>query len=111
MPDIYPLSLHDALPISIFSQAVNHAQVGPPSSADQWYIPPEVGKAEHSSAMLRVTSRVPAVASGQPSVISSGPPMVKPYPNRVTAPVRMEMMENEIAKLENPPMLRNSSCA
>src|SRR2546422_7501716 len=79
---------------TIFSQAVNHAQVGPPSSADQWYIPPEVGKAEHSSAMLRVTSRVPAVASGQPSVISSGPPMVKPYPNRVNAPVRMRSEEH-----------------
>src|SRR5208337_4361769 len=52
--------------------------VGPPNAADQWYMPPEVGSAEHNSAMLRATRSVPAVASGQPKVISRGPPIVKP---------------------------------
>ena len=61
--------------------------------------------------MLAATVSVNIVASGQPSVISSGPPISSPYPYRVTAPVRIEMMENEIAKLEKPPMLRKSSWA
>ena len=95
----------------ILNQAVNQAQFGPPSSADQWYIPPEVGMAEQSSAMLRATSSVPAVASGQPRLISSGPPSCKPSPNKVTAPVRIEMMENEMAKFEKPPTVRKSSWA
>src|SRR5579875_2430113 len=34
---------------TMFSHAVNHAHRGPPSSADQWYMPPDVGRAEQRS--------------------------------------------------------------
>src|SRR5262245_55519332 len=61
--------------------------------------------------MLAATASVNNVAIGQPSVISRGPPISRPCPNSVTAPVRMEMMEKETAKLENPPIPRINSCA
>ena len=62
---------------TMLNQAVNQAQVGPPSSADQWYVPPEVGIAEQSSAMLSATKSVPKETSGQPKVISDGPRHLK----------------------------------
>ena len=43
--------------------------------------------------------------------MTTGPPAFKPTPYSVTAPVRMEMIENEMAKLEKPPMSRNNCCA
>jgi hypothetical protein len=61
--------------------------------------------------MLSATASVKRLTSGHPNVISAGPPITSPCEYSVTAPVRMEMIENEIAKLEKPPMVRNSSCA
>jgi hypothetical protein len=41
--------------------------------------------------------------SGQPHEIAIGPPLLKPCPKVVKQPARIEMIENEIAKLEKPP--------
>src|SRR5262245_26806660 len=95
----------------MLQQATRHAQAGPPRAAAQWYLAPDVGFAEHSSDMQAATARVNSVATGQPRDISRGPPISKPYPNSVTAPVRIEMMENEMAKFENPPISRINSWA
>ena len=63
---------------TMFSHATNQPDAGPPSAAAQWYIAPEVGYAEQSSAMLEASSNVNNVATGQPRVISSGPPISRP---------------------------------
>ncbi len=47
---------------------------------------------------------------GQPHAIAVGPPLFHPSPNEVKHPARIEMMENEIAKLENPDQERINSC-
>ena len=39
---------------------------------------------------------------GQPHAIAAGPPLFQPRPNEVKQPARIEMIENEIAKLEKP---------
>ena len=62
----------------MLNQATSQPQAGPPRSAAQWYIAPEVGYAEHSSAMLEATASVNTVATGQPRVISRGPPISRP---------------------------------
>src|SRR5262245_10950634 len=95
----------------MLNQAVNQPQPLPPSLHDQWYIAPDVGSALASSAMLQTTASVKSVTRGQPKAISAGPPIFNPWPYSVTAPVRIEMIENEMAKFENPPIVRNSSCA
>src|SRR6476659_1862632 len=95
----------------MLNHAVNQPHPVPPRRLAQWYIAPEVGIADASSAMLSATASVKTLTSGHPKVISAGPPITSPCEYRVTAPVRIEMIENEIAKLEKPPMVRNSSCA
>ena len=40
--------------------------------------------------------------SGQPQAIAAGPPLFQPRPNEVKQPARIEMIENEMAKLEKP---------
>src|SRR5688500_6093815 len=72
---------------------------------------PDVGNDEASSAMLSATARVKSDTSGHPNAFSAGPPITSPCSYNVTAPVSIEMMENEMAKFENPPIVRNSSCA
>ena len=47
---------------------------------------------------------------GQPIEIATGPPLFHACPKVVKHPARMEMMENEIAKLEKPLQERFSSC-
>ncbi len=47
---------------------------------------------------------------GQPHAIAAGPPLFQPSPKLVKQPARIEMMENEIAKFENPDQERFSSC-
>jgi hypothetical protein len=47
---------------------------------------------------------------GQPHEIATGPPLLKPWPKVVKHPARIEMIENEMAKFENPDQLRESSC-
>ena len=61
--------------------------------------------------MLAATASVNTLTSGQPNAISAGPPITSPCEYNVTAPVRIEMIENEMAKFENPPIVRNSSWA
>ncbi len=51
-----------------------------------------------------------AEITGQPIEIAIGPPLFHPCAKVVKQPARIEMMENEIAKLENPLQLRLSSC-
>src|SRR5260370_5469937 len=63
-----------------FSHAVNHPQGLPPSRYDQWYIAPEVGIAEASSAMLITPASVNIVTIGHANAISAGPPLVSPCP-------------------------------
>ena len=47
----------------------------------------------------------------QPRNTPAPPPAEKPDWKEVMPPARMQMMENEIAKLEKPPMRLASSCA
>ena len=47
---------------------------------------------------------------GQPQLIAIGPPLFQAWPKVVKQPARIEMMENEMAKLEKPLHLRRSSC-
>ena len=42
--------------------------------------------------------------------IEIGPPLLKPAPKLVRQPARIEMIENEMAKLENPDQDRFRSC-
>jgi len=48
--------------------------------------------------------------NGQPIVIAIGPPLFQAWAKMVKHPDRMEMIENEIAKLEKPDQVRRSSC-
>src|SRR6476469_3117397 len=60
--------------------------------------------------MQNPTVRMNRLMIGQPHAIAAGPPLFQPTPKVVKHPARMEMMENEIAKLENPDHDRSSSC-
>ena len=51
----------------------------------------------------------PAI-SGQPIVIANGPPKFHACAKVVKQPARIEIIENEIAKLEKPDHERVSSC-
>src|SRR5262245_39577906 len=85
------------------NHAVNQPQHGPPSSEDQWYMAPAVGIAEAISAIEAATSSVKTETSGQPIPLTAGPPNVRPWPNRTMAPVKIEMIVKETAKLAKPP--------
>ena len=65
-------------------------------------MPPEVGYAETSSDMVKPMSRMNALRIGQDHEIEIGPPLFQPAPKLVKQPARIEMIENEMAKLENP---------
>ena len=54
--------------------------------------------------------RMNPAMSGQPIEMAMGPPLFQACPKVVKQPARMEMMENEIAKFENPDHDRLSSC-
>ncbi len=47
---------------------------------------------------------------GQPHEMAIGPPLFHAWPDVVKQPARMEMIENEMAKLENPDQERFNSC-
>lgn len=51
-----------------------------------------------------------AEISGQPIEMATGPPLFQAWPNVVKQPARIEMIEKEIAKLENPDQVRDNSC-
>src|SRR5262245_463369 len=65
-------------------------------------MPPDVGYAESSSDIVKPTIRMRALRIAQVHEIETGPPLLKPAPKLVKQPARIEMMENEIAKFENP---------
>ena len=73
-------------------------------------MPPEVGKADTSSDMQSPMIRMKTEMIGQPHAIAAGPPLFQPRPKLVKQPARIEMIENEMAKLENPDQERLSSC-
>ena len=64
--------------------------------------------ADASSAIEAEINNTKKVTSGHPIPIIIGPPAWRPVPYNVTAPVKMEITEKEIAKLEKPPMSRKS---
>ena len=57
------------------------------------------------------TSRMKTDRIGQPHAIAAGPPLFQPRPKEVKQPARMEMIEKEMAKLENPDQDRFNSWA
>src|ERR1700712_4827780 len=73
-------------------------------------MPPAVGNAETSSDMQSPMIRMKAEMIGQPSEIAIGPPLFQAWPNVVKQPDRIETIENEIAKFENPLQRRSNSC-
>ena len=54
--------------------------------------------------------RMNAEMIGQPHEMAIGPPLFQAWPNVVKQPARIEMIENEMAKFENPDQVRASSC-
>jgi hypothetical protein len=54
--------------------------------------------------------RIKAEINGQPIAIAIGPPLFHACANVVKHPARIEIMENEIAKLENELHVLLSSC-
>jgi hypothetical protein len=58
--------------------------------------------------MLAATHSVNTLTMGHPIVLIIGPANFSPYPYKRTAPVSIEIIENEIAKFENPPISRKS---
>ena len=65
-------------------------------------MPPEVGYADTSSDIVKPMSRMKTPRIGHDHEIEIGPPLLKPAPKLVKQPARIEMIENEIAKLEKP---------
>ncbi len=59
--------------------------------------------------MHRPMIRMKIEISGQPHEMAIGPPLFQACPNVVKQPARIEMIENEIAKLEKPDHVRLSS--
>ena len=47
---------------------------------------------------------------GQPTEIANGPPLFQAWLNVVKHPDKIEMIENETAKFENPLHLRSNCC-
>src|SRR3954447_23971608 len=73
-------------------------------------MPPEVGKADTSSDIVKPMMRMNTLRIGHDHEIEIGPPLFQPAPKFVKHPARIEMIENEIAKFEKPDQLRFSSC-
>src|ERR1700709_369635 len=76
----------------------------------QKYRPPAVGKREQTSAIPSATARTKIPTIGQPRLIADGPPALSAIEYEVMQPARIEMIENETAKFENPDIPRRSSC-
>ena len=72
-------------------------------------MPPDVGYADTSSDMHSPMIRMKTETIGQPHAMAAGPPLFQPRPNDVKQPARIEMIENEMAKLLNPDQERFSS--
>src|SRR6476646_8689936 len=65
-------------------------------------MPPDVGYADTSSDIVNPTIRMSTLRIGHVHEIEIGPPLLKPAPKFVKQPARIEMIENEMAKFENP---------
>src|SRR5436305_2881699 len=94
------------------NQPTNHAHAGlsrRARAAAHQYRAPAVGYAEQTSAIARATRVTIPPTNSQPIVMDSGPPAFMAMPYEVIAPARIEMMENETAKLEKPDSRRCSS--
>src|SRR5215203_6463770 len=72
-------------------------------------MPPDVGYADTSSDMVNPMIRMKMPRSGQVQEMEIGPPLFQPAPKFVKQPARIEMIENEMAKLEKPDHERLSS--
>ncbi len=72
-------------------------------------MPPEVGYADTSSDIVKPMIRMKMPRIGHDHEIEIGPPLLKPAPKLVKQPARIEMIENEMAKLEKPDHERFSS--
>jgi hypothetical protein len=72
-------------------------------------MPPEVGYADTNSDMQSPMMRMNTETIGHPHAMAAGPPLFQPRPNEVKQPARIEMMENEMAKLLKPDQDRFSS--
>ncbi len=66
--------------------------------------------ADTSSDMVKPMMRMKTEMMGQDQEIEIGPPFEMPAPYVVRQPARIEMIENEMAKFENPDQVRLSSC-
>jgi hypothetical protein len=75
----------------------------------QWYRPPAVGKAEAMCAMQSATRKQKTTPTGQTMPAAAPPTALTPNWSEVIPPAMMQMIENEMAKFENPLILRNSS--
>ena len=60
--------------------------------------------------MQKPMMRMKVEMIGQPHEMAIGPPLFHAWPKVVKHPARMEMIENEMAKLEKPDHVRLSSC-
>ena len=72
-------------------------------------MPPDVGNADTNSDIHNPMIRMNRETIGQPQAIAAGPPLFQPRPNDVKQPASIEMIENEMAKLEKPDQDRWSS--
>src|SRR3954463_8750851 len=73
-------------------------------------MPPDVGIEETSSDIVNPMIRMKTEMIGHDHEIETGPPFAIPAPYVVRQPARIEMIENEMAKFENPDQDRESSC-
>ena len=91
------------------NQAVAQPQPRPPRIAAQWYSPPAVGNVEASCPIVAATASANKLTSGHPRPIDAPPTLHRPRWNDVTPPARMQMIDKDNAKFENPPSRRASS--
>ena len=60
--------------------------------------------------MARATTAANRAPTGQPMPMESPPPALRADGKAVIPPARTQIMEKEMAKLENAPIRRESSC-
>src|SRR5687767_13245030 len=82
------------------NQAVAQPQPLPPRIELQWYRPPAVGYADAICAIAIATMKANMPPTSQPIPIDAPPAALSPVPNAVMPPATIQMIANEIAKLE-----------
>ena len=73
-------------------------------------MPPAVGIDETDLGHAQRDDQDEQETTGQPIDTMTGPPLFHAAKKLVKQPASTEMIENEIAKLVNPPQERSSSC-